>query len=75
MSEDQRYLGLGTGEQLVRAATEARIEAARHANPLTFLPGNIPVRIHIESLLAGHAGFVARDADLHHFTATGAATR
>lgn len=80
MSEDQRYLsegfvvtekkhyvGLGTGDQLVRAVTEARIEAARHANPLTFLPGNIPVNIHIGRLLDGGADFVACYADLNNF--------
>ena len=38
-----QYVGLATGEDLVRAVTEARIEAARYANPLTFLPGNIPI--------------------------------
>ncbi|MDM0089968.1 MULTISPECIES: phosphodiesterase [unclassified Variovorax] len=67
VTEDKRYLGLGTGEQLVRAVTEARIEAARHANPLTFLPGNIPISIHIERLLASHAGFAACYADLNNF--------
>jgi len=41
-----RYVGLGTGDQLVRSVTEVRIEAARHANPLTFLPGNIPISQH-----------------------------
>src|SRR5260370_41959354 len=44
VTDNGRYVGLGTGEQLVRRVTEARIEAARHANPLTFLPGNIPDR-------------------------------
>ena len=53
VTEGGRYLGLGTGEQLVRVVTEARIEAARHANPLTFLPGNIPISEHIARLLAG----------------------
>ena len=79
-SEDQRYLsegfiitdsgsyaGMGTGERLVRAVTELRIEAARHANPLTFLPGNIPLSLHIERLLLGRADFVACYADLNHF--------
>ncbi len=46
VTEKKRYVGLGTGDQLVRAVTEARIEAARHANPLTSLPGNIPINIH-----------------------------
>ena len=61
------YLGLGTGEQLVRSVTEARIEAARHANPLTFLPGNIPISQHIGRLLSSGREFVAVYADLNHF--------
>jgi hypothetical protein len=52
VTEGGRYLGLGTGEQLVRVVTEVRIEAARHANPLTFLPGNIPISEHIACLLS-----------------------
>ena len=79
-SEDQRYLtdgfivtdngcylGLGTGDQLVRNVTESRIEAARHANPLTFLPGNIPITQHIERLLRKQTRFVACYADLNSF--------
>lgn len=67
VTENGRYVGLGTGEQLVRSVTETRIEAARHANPLTFLPGNIPISQHIERLLAGGAEFVACYADLNNF--------
>ncbi|MCV2367215.1 GGDEF domain-containing protein [Roseateles oligotrophus] len=67
ITRDGRYLGLGTGEQLVRSVTEARIEAARHANPLTFLPGNIPISQHIGRLLTSGRGFVAAYADLNHF--------
>ncbi|MEF7614164.1 diguanylate cyclase [Aquincola sp. MAHUQ-54] len=67
VTEGGRYRGLGTGEQLVRAVTEARIEAARHANPLTFLPGNIPISDHIDRLLDGGCEFVACYADLNHF--------
>jgi len=79
-SDDQRYLsegfivvengvyrGLGSGEQLVRSVTEARIEAARHANPLTLLPGNIPLTQHIQRLLAGERVFAASYCDLNHF--------
>lgn len=67
VTENGRYVGLGTGEQLVRSVTETRVEAARHANPLTFLPGNIPITQHIERLLAGGADFVACYADLNNF--------
>jgi EAL domain-containing protein (putative c-di-GMP-specific phosphodiesterase class I)/GGDEF domain-containing protein len=66
-TDNGRYAGLGTGDQLVRSVTEARIEAARHANPLTFLPGNIPISQHMERLLKKHARFVACYADLNHF--------
>lgn len=80
MGEDQRYLtdgfivtdsgayfGLGTGERLVRAVTERRIEAARLANPLTCLPGNVPITDHIRRLLRAQAPFHAAYFDLNHF--------
>lgn len=67
ITENGAYLGLGTGDRLVRAVTETRIEAARHANPLTFLPGNIPISLHIERLLASTQGFVAAYIDLDNF--------
>ena len=67
VTDNGRYAGLGTGDQLVRSVMETRIEAARHANPLTFLPGNIPITQHIERLLAAQTPFVACYADLNHF--------
>ena len=67
LTESGRYRGLGTGERLVRAVTETRIEAARHANSLTFLPGNIPTTVHIERLLSSGKAFHAGYGDLNHF--------
>lgn len=67
ITDNGRYLGLGTGESLVRAVTEVRIQAARYANPLTFLPGNIPISSHIERLLSNDAGFHACYVDLNQF--------
>ncbi|MDM7463307.1 MAG: phosphodiesterase [Tepidimonas taiwanensis] len=69
ITENGRYRGLGTGEQLVRRVTEARIEAARHANPLTCLPGNVPISEHIERLLDNGEPFMACYADLNQFKA------
>ncbi len=78
--EDQRYLsdgfivtsgglyrGLGTGEALVRRVSELRIDAARHANPLTFLPGNVPTTEHLERLLGGSEMFAVAHVDLTDF--------
>jgi EAL domain-containing protein (putative c-di-GMP-specific phosphodiesterase class I)/GGDEF domain-containing protein len=67
ITDNGKYAGLGTGENLVRAVTEVRIEAARYANPLTFLPGNIPISSHIARLLSNGAGFYACYVDLNHF--------
>lgn len=67
VTDNGRYLGLASGQQLVRMVTEARIEAARHANPLTLLPGNIPISEHIGRLLQARCPFVACYADLNHF--------
>ena len=80
ISEDQRYLmdgfvitrdgcydGLGTGEALVRSVTEMRIEAARYANPLTSLPGNIPISQHIAALVEQGSDFVTCYGDLNNF--------
>ena len=64
-----KYVGIGTAEQLVRSVTELRIEAARHANPLTFLPGNIPTSEHVRRLLLGGTHFCASYCDLNHFKA------
>jgi EAL domain-containing protein (putative c-di-GMP-specific phosphodiesterase class I)/GGDEF domain-containing protein len=67
VTENGRYVGLGTGDQLVRSVTELRLEAARHANPLTFLPGNIPISLHIKRLLDSAANFTACYIDMNHF--------
>jgi EAL domain-containing protein (putative c-di-GMP-specific phosphodiesterase class I)/GGDEF domain-containing protein len=67
ITEGGRYRGLGSGHDLVRAVTESRIEAARHANPLTLLPGNIPITQHIQRLLSAGREFVACYGDLNHF--------
>jgi diguanylate cyclase (GGDEF)-like protein len=67
VTEHGRYLGLATGESLVRSLAEIRLEAARYANPLTFLPGNIPISTHIARLLQNGQAFVACYSDLNQF--------
>lgn len=67
VTDSGRYAGLATGESLVRAVTEQRIEAARHANPLTLLPGNIPITEHIQRLISSGVTFTACYFDLNNF--------
>ncbi|MGY6269145.1 EAL domain-containing protein [Achromobacter denitrificans] len=67
ITRDGRYDGLATGETLVRSVTEMRIEAARYANPLTSLPGNIPISRHIAALLEDGDDFAVCYGDLNNF--------
>lgn len=67
ITDDGRYLGLGSGFDLMREVNELQIVAARYANPLTGLPGNVPIQEHTERLLAAKAPFVIAYADLDQF--------
>lgn len=67
ITEQGRYLGMGTGHDLMREITQMQINAARYANPLTLLPGSVPVDEHIGRLLHSNARFTACYFDLDHF--------
>lgn len=67
ITERGQYLGMGTSQDLMREITQMQINAARYANPLTLLPGNVPINEHIERLLHVGAPFSACYADLDHF--------
>jgi diguanylate cyclase (GGDEF)-like protein len=67
ITNNGRYLGMGTGHDLLREITRMQIDAARHANPLTQLPGNVPINEHIEHLLQSGVRFCICYCDLDHF--------
>ena len=67
ITEQGSYLGIGTGQDLLREITSAQIETARYANPLTLLPGNVPINEHIEHLLHSGKSFAVCYGDLDNF--------
>jgi len=67
ITEQGRYIGVAFGQDLLRELTQMQLEAARYANPLTLLPGNVPINQYIERLLENHTPFVACYCDLDHF--------
>jgi len=67
ITDQGRYLGMGTGHDLMREITQMQITAARYANPLTQLPGNVPINEHIDRLLESGARFWVCYFDLDHF--------
>lgn len=67
VTEHGRYIGVGHSHDLMALITEMQIRAARYANPLTQLPGNVPLDEHIARLLEGSVRFAAAYCDLDRF--------
>ena len=67
ITDEGRYIGYGTGQDLVREITQMQIEAARYANPLTLLPGNVPIDEHILRLMNAGMRFAVCHCDLDSF--------
>ena len=64
---DGAYAGIGRMIDLLSHITERRIQAATHCNPLTALPGNVPLRENISRALQHGQSFVAAYVDLDQF--------
>ncbi|MDA8258216.1 MAG: GGDEF domain-containing protein [Betaproteobacteria bacterium] len=62
-----RYRGVGFLRELMAIITDMQIRAARYANPLTQLPGNVPINEQMDRLIEAEHGFVAAYCDLDHF--------
>lgn len=61
------YLGYASGHNLMREITNLQIDAARYANPLTQLPGNIPIQERIGTSLSNGLRFAVCYCDLDYF--------
>ena len=59
--------GKGRLIDLLREITKLQVTRARYANPLTLLPGNVPIQQQLQRLFAAHADFVVCYFDLDHF--------
>lgn len=64
-----RYIGAGYMTDLIRAVSEQQIALARYANPLTLLPGNVPIDETILNCLTARLPFVVGYFDLDNFKA------
>jgi diguanylate cyclase (GGDEF)-like protein len=62
-----RYIGMGSGHDLIREITQMQLSAARYANPLTQLPGNVPIHEDLASRLDSLEPFAVCYWDLDHF--------
>ena len=67
ITADGKYCGVGSAHDLMATITEMQINAARYANPLTQLPGNVPINEHIDRMLVAGSNFVAAYIDIDNF--------
>jgi len=64
---DGRYAGIVPVRRLLRSITEEKMRLARHSNPLTQLPGNVPLYEWIDHLLQKGQPFCVAYCDINHF--------
>lgn len=62
-----QYLGMVRVLDLLRRITDLQVRAACHANPLTLLPGNVPVYECIDGWLRRQLPFAVAYCDIDHF--------
>ncbi|TCJ18213.1 GGDEF domain-containing protein [Parasulfuritortus cantonensis] len=67
ITDDGAYLGIGSGFDLMQVIMQLQITAARYSNPLTQLPGNVPINNHIQRLLDEGLRFRAAYCDIDNF--------
>lgn len=67
VTRNGHYIGLGSTRSLLRMMTRSRVEQARHANPLTQLPGNVLIQQEAVHRLQQNNPFTCIYFDIDHF--------
>ncbi|RUO39603.1 hypothetical protein CWE22_09940 [Pseudidiomarina aestuarii] len=67
ITQDKRFVGTASVRNVLRQITEVKIQNARYANPLTLLPGNVPIYREIDRRLQQHQSFYVAYFDLNNF--------
>lgn len=67
ITQDGRYRGIGRAIDVLKLITEQKLQQARHANPLTLLPGNVPIQQYLTRLLQTPREALVCYVDIDHF--------
>jgi diguanylate cyclase (GGDEF)-like protein len=65
--ENGKYAGLGKVLDLLKKITDLQIRNARYANPLTLLPGNVPIYECLDQLIDEQQQFSVAYCDIDNF--------
>ncbi len=69
ITRQRAYAGIGQLIDLLRLYTTEQVRQAQHLNPLSGLPGNVPINETLENLLEQGTAFTLVYADLDYFKA------
>ncbi|MDM3872493.1 GGDEF domain-containing protein [Porticoccus sp. W117] len=67
VTRNHQYIGVGKVSDLLRRITDYQMRYARYSNPLTLLPGNVPIYEWIDELLTQGESFHLAYIDLNNF--------
>ncbi|MCP8898825.1 bifunctional diguanylate cyclase/phosphodiesterase [Gilvimarinus xylanilyticus] len=67
VSDDGQYAGVAKVRSILRSIAEEKLRLARHSNPLSSLPGNVPLYEWIDRLLCQKADFIVAYCDINQF--------
>lgn len=67
ITRDGDYAGVGKVATLLKHITDMQMRSARHSNPLTQLPGNVPIHEQVDDLLKTGADFHFAYIDINDF--------
>ncbi len=67
VEKKKKYLGCGDFKDLLRKITDLKVESAQYANPLSGLPGNVPIQKKLNKLLKSQQDFMVMYIDVDNF--------
>ncbi|NRQ44017.1 EAL and GGDEF domain-containing protein [Rheinheimera sp. YQF-2] len=67
VTDKGKYYGIGSVRKVLKQLSENKIQLARYANPLTLLPGNVPINTRIDQLLKHNLAFTVAYIDIDNF--------
>ncbi|WP_413700376.1 GGDEF domain-containing protein [Psychromonas sp. KJ10-10] len=67
ITDNGYYNGVGSIMALIKEISNLQISSARHANPLTLLPGNVPINKKLDQVIQSQSSFVIAYLDLDNF--------
>jgi diguanylate cyclase (GGDEF)-like protein len=67
ITQQGKYVGMGNSRDLLKRITDLKLKHARYANPLTLLPGNVPIKERLAELVRAERYFELVYFDINNF--------